>query len=141
MQYVNKIFVFSKNNLYICQKFNMSKHSIQIDESLYNEISAFCKANNEKINVFCSRVLKNQLLMEKFGDTPFEIYPNHEACIIKKESEYTPTIQDSTEFHNKVYSEQPINGQPEKDTEKIEIEEIKIITPENQVVKPKKRRL
>ena len=119
----------------------MSKHSIQIDENLYNEISAFCKANNEKINVFCSRILKEQLLMEKFGDTPFEIYPNHEAYIIKEESEYTPTIQDTTEFHNKVYSEQPINGQSGKDTEKIEIEEIKIITPENQVVKPKKRRL
>lgn len=119
----------------------MAKHSIQIEESLYNEITAFCKANNEKINVFCSRILKEQLLMEKYGDTPFEIYPNHKACIKKEEPEYTPTIQDTTEFHNKIYSEQPINGQSKKDTEKIETEEIKITTTENQIVKPKKRRL
>ena len=51
----------------------MSKHRIQIDDSLYNDISEYCKINNETISGFCQRVLKEQLLMEKFGDTPFVI--------------------------------------------------------------------
>jgi hypothetical protein len=50
----------------------MSKHTIVItDDKLYNDIVDFCKMNNEKINIFCQRVLKKQLLNEKYSDTPF----------------------------------------------------------------------
>ena len=50
----------------------MSKHFITItDENLYNDIVEYCKINNEKINIFCQRILKEQLLIEKCGDTPF----------------------------------------------------------------------
>lgn len=50
----------------------MSKHFITItDENLYNDIVEYCKLNNEKINTFCQRILKEQLLIEKYGDTPF----------------------------------------------------------------------
>ena len=50
----------------------MSKHFITItDENLYNDIVEYCKLNDEKINIFCQRVLKEQLLIEKYGDTPF----------------------------------------------------------------------
>lgn len=50
----------------------MSKHFITItDENLYNDIVEYCKLNNEKINNFCQRILKEQLLIEKYGDTPF----------------------------------------------------------------------
>lgn len=52
----------------------MSKHSIQINNELYSDILEFCKANNEKISVFCERILKDGLLREKYGDTPFAIY-------------------------------------------------------------------
>ena len=50
----------------------MSKHTIVItDDKLYNDIVDFCQINNEKINIFCQRVLKKQLLNEKYSDTPF----------------------------------------------------------------------
>ena len=50
----------------------MSKHFIPItDENLYNDIVEYCKLNNEKINIFCQRILKEQLLIIKYGDTPF----------------------------------------------------------------------
>ena len=50
----------------------MAKHSIAItDERLYNDIVEYCRLNNEKISNFCQRVLKEQLLVEKYGDTPF----------------------------------------------------------------------
>lgn len=50
----------------------MARHSITItDEILYNDIVEYCKLNNEKINNFCQRVLKEQLLVEKYGNIPF----------------------------------------------------------------------
>ena len=48
------------------KKKNMSKHFITItDENLYNDIVEYCRLNNEKINNFCQRILKEQLLIEK----------------------------------------------------------------------------
>lgn len=53
----------------------MSKHFITItDENLYNDIVEYCRLNNEKVNNFCQRILKEQLLIEKYGDTPFTSY-------------------------------------------------------------------
>ena len=50
----------------------MTKHSIVItDERLYNDLVEYCRLNNEKISNFCQRVLKEQLLVEKYGNTPF----------------------------------------------------------------------
>jgi len=50
----------------------MSKHFITItDENLYNDIVEYCRLNNEKVNNFCQRILKEQLMIEKYGDTPF----------------------------------------------------------------------
>ena len=50
----------------------MAKHSIVItDERLYNDLVEYCRLNNEKISNFCQRVLKGQLLVEKYGNTPF----------------------------------------------------------------------
>lgn len=49
----------------------MSKHSVQINNELYSDILEFCKANKEKISIFCERILKDGLLREKYGDTPF----------------------------------------------------------------------
>lgn len=50
----------------------MSKHTIVItDDKLYNDIVDYCKINGEKINSFCQRILKEQLSIEKYGDTPF----------------------------------------------------------------------
>lgn len=82
-------------------------HRIQIDDILYKEITEYCKLNNEKINDFCQRILKKQLLIEKYGDTPFgntihemelpPVVPSDAKDIIKPQinnmvEEYTKTI-------------------------------------------------
>lgn len=88
----------------------MSKHFITItDENLYNDIVEYCKLNNEKINIFCQRILKEQLLIEKYGDTPFggvthefelpPVVPIDAKDIIKPHinnmvEDYTKTIND-----------------------------------------------
>lgn len=62
----------------------MSKHFITItDENLYNDIVEYCKLNNEKINIFCQRILKEQLLTEKYGDVPFGHIVDTEVSIEK----------------------------------------------------------
>lgn len=45
--------------------------TIQIDEKLYRDISEYCRANDRKIGVFCTDMLRKQFLIEKYGDTPF----------------------------------------------------------------------
>lgn len=93
----------------------MSRHSIQItDDKLYNDIVEYCKLNKEKINDFCQRILKEQLLIEKYGDTPFgnvtnvvelpPVVPIDAKDIIKPHinnmvEEYTKTINDKIIEH------------------------------------------
>ena len=88
----------------------MSKHFITItDKNLYNDIVEYCRLNNEKINNFCQRILKEQLLIEKYGDTPFgnitheielpPVVPSDAKDIIKPHinnmvEDYTKTIND-----------------------------------------------
>jgi hypothetical protein len=101
--FLEKIFVY----LY---KKNMSKHFITItDENLYNDIVEYCKLNGEKINNFCQRIIKEQLLIVKYGDTPFgevthefelpPVVPIDAKDIIKPHinnmvEDYTKTIND-----------------------------------------------
>lgn len=88
----------------------MSKHFITItDEKLYKDIVGYCKLNNEKVNDFCQRILKEQLLIEKYGDIPFgnithemelppvvpiEAKDNIKPQINNMVEEYTKTIND-----------------------------------------------
>lgn len=64
----------------------MSKHTIVItDDKLYNDIVDYCKINGEKINSFCQRILKEQLSIEKYGDTPFgEVNVEKKPSILSK---------------------------------------------------------
>ena len=70
----------------------MTKHSIQIDDDkLFEEIVSYCKLNKISIKMFCTDMLRKQLLIEKFGDIPFgTLYGADEdkittTAIVKKE--------------------------------------------------------
>jgi hypothetical protein len=109
----------------------MSKHFITItDENLYNEIVEYCSLNNEKVNVFCQRILKEQLLIEKYGDTTFGR--------ITHEIEIPPVVPNDSNAKNKI---QPhIDNIVEEYTKTINdkiIDEIK----NNDISKKKIRRL
>ena len=49
----------------------MLKHSVLIDENLYNEINEYCKANGIKVSGFCNKELRKAIALEKYGDMPF----------------------------------------------------------------------
>lgn len=93
----------------------MSKHSIQINNELYSDILEFCKANNEKISVFCERILKDGLLREKYGDTPFGM--------VTHEINMPPIISDDKKDLIKPYIENMVNDYTKNINHKI-IDEI-----------------
>ena len=91
----------------------MSKHFITItDENLYNNIVEYCRLNNEKINNFCQRILKEQLLIEKYGDTPFGVV-THEIELppvvpIDKKDIIKPHIKNMVEDYTKTINDRII---------------------------------
>lgn len=110
----------------------MSKHFITItDENLYNDIVEYCKLNNEKINIFCQRILKEQLLIEKYGDTPFS-ENTHKLEL----PPVTPIVANAKDII------QPfIDGIVEEHTKTINEEINEIINTDNIIKKKKIRRL
>ena len=94
-------------------KKNMSKHFITItDKNLYNDIVEYCRLNNEKINNFCQRILKEQLLIEKYGDTPFGVV-THEIELppvvpIDKKDIIKPHINNMVEDYTKTINDRII---------------------------------
>ena len=92
----------------------MSKHSISIDDKLYEEISEYCKLNSLKINAFCNKLLKNGLNTEKYGDIPFGMIPH-----IKE----GPFIVDEI-----IPIDEPF-GQPEKERLIKHIDVVESVTP------------
>lgn len=98
----------------------MSKHTIVItDDKLYNDIVDFCQINNEKINIFCQRVLKKQLLNEKYSDTPFgDINITKEPYIIPTEKDIEmikPYIENMVDNYTKSINEKIIDEIESKD--------------------------
>lgn len=49
----------------------MEGKTVRIKESVYNQISEYCKLNNITISDFCTNQLEKAILTEKYGDTPF----------------------------------------------------------------------
>ncbi len=47
--------------------------NIKISDSLYNELSGYCKLNSLQINDYAEKLLKEALLKEKYGDIPFGV--------------------------------------------------------------------
>jgi hypothetical protein len=108
-------------------------HRIQIDDNLYNDIAEYCKINNETVSGFCQRILKEQLLIEKFGDTPFTITSNIITPKKVVENYIAPISEKETVNVD--------NGHKEIETKIKEKTEEKIETIIKQEIKPKRRRL
>ena len=71
----------------------MGKHSIQInDDKLFDEIVAYCKANNLTISFFCTDMLRKQFLMERYGDIPFGNFHNSEPLQSEKDKIVTTAV-------------------------------------------------
>ena len=106
----------------------MAKHSITItDEILYNDIVEYCKLNNEKISNFCQRVLKEQLLVEKYGNTPFgEIthkleLPSANPIVTDAKDVIQPYIDNIVEESTKAINDKIIEKIKKDNTEKKKI--------------------
>jgi len=111
----------------------MGKHTITIDDTLYNNISEYCKLNGLKINTYCNSLLKNGHNMAKFGDIPFGVFNN---------------AHNTEEVENIITENKPIvveeTTQIETATNEVNISsetEVAIQDREKQNIKPKKRRL
>lgn len=50
----------------------MAKHSIQIEDKLYDDIKDYCDFNSLKITDFVSQLLRQALAVEKYGAAPFD---------------------------------------------------------------------
>lgn len=127
-------------------------HSIKISDSLYKELSGYCKLNSLQINDYAEKLLKEALLKEKYGDIPFGVIGDEQINEQKSEqiSEqmkkepgnpivteiYTednpfkpPTEIALVENMDKIINIEPVSGQSSE------------IKTNKEEVKPKKRRL
>lgn len=68
IHFFKNFFVFYVFFLYFI---DMQKHTIRIDEDVYDEISEYCKLNGLNVSSFCNGILKNAIKVEKYGDIPF----------------------------------------------------------------------
>lgn len=123
-------------------------HNIKISDSLYKELSGYCKLNSLQINDYAENLLKEALLKEKYGDIPFgvigdehineqksEQIKNEPGNIVGTEinTTYNP-FEPSTGIElvasmDKIISIEPVSGQSSE------------IKTNKEEVKPKKRRL
>lgn len=110
----------------------MGKHTITIDDSLYNDISEYCKINGLKINAYCNSLLKREHNMSKFGDIPFGVFGDVND---KKETNSVVITE-----NNPVLVEE--TKQIEKETTEVNIaSESDVLIQDKKDIKPKKRRL
>lgn len=104
----------------------MSKHFITItDENLYNDIVEYCKLNNEKVNNFCQRILKEQLMIEKYGDTPFgkvtHVFELPPVVPIDAKDMIKPYINNMVEEYTKTINDKIIEQIVEPHTETVQM--------------------
>lgn len=127
-------------------------HNIKISDSLYKELSGYCKLNSLQINDYAEKLLKEALLKEKYGDIPFGVIGDEQITeqINEQKSEqikeepgnpigteiYTtdnpfepPTGIGLVATMDKIISIEPVSGQSSE------------IKTNKEEVKPKKRRL
>lgn len=55
------------------------KHNISVGENLYKDLKEYCELNSLKLNEFAESLLKNALMIEKYGDAPFFTAPKNEV--------------------------------------------------------------
>lgn len=84
----------------------IKKHSVSIDEQLYQEIKDYCELNDLKINHFVEEILRKQFLIEKYGDTPFSI--------LSKKIEIEPVPPEIADILSDVETELIFDNESEK---------------------------
>lgn len=123
------------------------KHSISISGGLYNDLKEYCELNSLKISEFAEKLLKDALMMEKYGDAPFFTPPKIELInepikpvivgklnvepvqpVIKDErvTIVSPIEVDKPDSNGRVYAKEVV----EKAIEKFNEEHNNIPTPE-----------
>ena len=119
-------------------------HNIKISDSLYKELSGYCKLNSLQINDYAEKLLKDAFLKEQYGDIPFGIIGNEQKSEQIKEA---PGRLIATEIHGIDKPFSPPSGVSliAQMDEIVSIEPVQEKTDEinenKQDVKPKKRRL
>lgn len=108
----------------------MSKHSIKIDDDLYDDILSYCKINNLKISEYCCGLLRKEHNKSKFCDIPFGVFSDDKENATVK-------CEDNTVVTNVVLNED-VKIEKKSTIEKTsESEEVN-----NEInIKPQKRRL
>ena len=104
----------------------MGLKTIRVQEDVFNEIAEYCKLNELKITDFCSEKLKEVVLVEKYGDTPF-------GTMITKKQVDTPVNKDE-----EIDKKEPVVVEPSVEPVKETIEE-PVVVEDKPVVR--KRRL
>lgn len=70
---------------------------LNINNKLYNDITAYCKLNNiENVDKFCSDLLEKAFVVEKYGSTPQIVPTKIVEKIITIESENNVSLQNET---------------------------------------------
>lgn len=129
-----------------------TKHTVLIDEKLYQDIKEYCQYNNLKTGEFINNMLKEKFMSEKYGDSPFDEFRKK---IEENTVEIDPQIQQAIadNFWEMLDDEKTDNVKEEAKTEVIKMDEPKkeiIEKPKDELPKittipeqekPKKRRL
>ena len=58
-------------------------HKIEISDKTYGELKEYCKLNGIKIGQYADKLLYEQLMIEKYGDTPFTNYKRKKPEIVE----------------------------------------------------------
>lgn len=108
------------------------KHSVSINEELYNDIKEYCELNNLKIISFINNLLNNAFLTEKYGDAPF-LKPFYKSKNAEAEELYK-TIVDGVggeDAYNKIIDDLIFEDKEEKKEisipEKNKVQNIEVI--------------
>lgn len=124
---------------------NDSKHMVQIEDELYNNIKDYCKLNNLKITSYVNELLKKEHMISLYGESPFD---NFQKKITNNIEEIPEPIQevinehfDELIFDKEEPKEEIIEPVVEPIIEEKPKEENTVIGPKVAVKPPRKRRL
>lgn len=121
--------------------------TIAIDETLYDEISEYCKLNKLTIKDFSEKALKEALMLEKYGDAPFfnkpfvKINPDYIVGVDAASGDVKTVITTIDTKENKIVKVEEIKPEPKIEESKPEVEHIKVEQKPATAPKPRVRRL
>lgn len=120
--------------------------TVAIDETLYDEISEYCKLNKITIKDFSEKALKEALMLEKYGDAPFfnkpfvKINPDYIVGVDAASGEDKTVVTTIDTKEKKIVKVEEIKPEP-KPEPKPEVEHIQVKEEPLPAPKPRVRRL